>query len=108
MRPDRHLGSPPSGAAAAGRMNARGISVFYGANDPRVALAEVRPPVGSRVAVARFEIIRPLRLLDLTALSDATVEVRFPAARYHLTGADLSSAGTRQLRLTHRNSNLAA
>jgi len=28
---------------------------------------------------------------------------RFPAARYHLTGAGLSPAGTRQLRLTHRD-----
>src|SRR5438874_6950184 len=72
-RPDRHLGSPPS-AAAAGRMNARGISVFYGANDPLVALSEVRPPVGSRVAVARFNIIRPIRLLDLAALSSVVVK----------------------------------
>jgi hypothetical protein len=30
-------------------------------------------------------------------------DTRFPAARYHLTGADLSPAGSRQLRLTHRN-----
>lgn len=67
-RPDRHLGPPPSRLANAGRMNARGISVFYGANSAAIALAEVRPPVGSRVAVARFEIIRPVRLLDLTAL----------------------------------------
>lgn len=71
-RPDRHLGSPPSVLAVAGRMNARGISVFYGANDPGVALAEVRPPVGSQVTVARFDILRPLRLLDLTALSAVT------------------------------------
>ncbi len=49
-------------------MNGAGISVFYGATDPMVALAEVRPPVGSRVLVARFEIIQPLRLLDLEAL----------------------------------------
>lgn len=69
-RPDQHLGSPPSGFAGAGRMNARGISVFYGTNEARVAIAEVRPPVGSQVAVARFEIVRPLRLLDLTALSN--------------------------------------
>ena len=41
----------------------------YGANDPKVALAEVRPPVGSQVTVARFEILRPVKLLDLTALS---------------------------------------
>jgi hypothetical protein len=67
--PDSQLGSPPSRLAEAGRMNANGISVFYGANEPRVAIAEVRPPVGSQVAVARFDIIRPLRLLDLTALS---------------------------------------
>jgi hypothetical protein len=72
-RPDLHLGSPPPSLASAGRMNARGISVFYGANDPKVAIAEVRPPVGSQVAVARFEIIRPLRLLDLTALSAVSV-----------------------------------
>jgi hypothetical protein len=68
-RPDQQLGSPPANLAGAGRMNARGISVFYGANEPQVAIAEVRPPVGSQVAVARFEIIRKLRLLDLTALS---------------------------------------
>jgi hypothetical protein len=68
-RPDTHVGSPPARLASAGRMNALGISVFYGANDPGVAVAEVRPPVGSQVAVARFAIIRPLRLLDLTALN---------------------------------------
>lgn len=67
-RPDLHLGSPPARLASAGRMNARGISVFYGATNAGVALAEVRPPVGSKVAVAKFEIVRPLRLLDLTAL----------------------------------------
>ena len=67
--PDQQLGPPPESLATAGRMNAHGITVFYGTNDPRVAIAEVRPPVGSQVAVARFEIIRPLRLLDLTALS---------------------------------------
>ena len=68
-RPDQQLGSPPANLATAGRMNARGISVFYAASESRVAIAEVRPPVGSQVAVARFEIVRPLRLLDLTAVS---------------------------------------
>lgn len=69
-RPDLELSAPPAWAASAGRMNARGISVFYGATAPEIALAEVRPPVGSRVAVGRFEIIRPLVLMDLTALDD--------------------------------------
>ncbi|WP_316360230.1 RES family NAD+ phosphorylase [Devosia sp.] len=72
-RPDLHIGPPPPGTASHGRMNARGISVFYGANSQRVAIAEVRPPVGSNVVVARFDIIRPLRLLDLTALRKVSV-----------------------------------
>ncbi len=70
--PDLHLGPPPSECANAGRMNAHGISVFYGATTPEVAIAEVRPPVGSQVAVARFDVIEPLRFLDLTALKDVT------------------------------------
>lgn len=70
QNPDLELSAPPAWAAGAGRMNARGISVFYGATTPDIALAEVRPPVGSTVAMARFDIIRPLRLLDLTALGN--------------------------------------
>jgi hypothetical protein len=72
-RPDLHLGSPPPPFAAPGRMNARGISVFYGSNNQKAAIAEVSPTVGSQIAVAQFEIIRKLRLLDLTALSDVRV-----------------------------------
>ena len=49
-------------------MNAHGIGVFYGATHRRVAMAEIRPPVGSRVLVGRFEIMRPLRLLDVGAM----------------------------------------
>lgn len=73
-RPDRELGPPPSVAASAGRMNSRGIAVFYGATSAAVALAETRPPVGSRVLVGRFEIIRPLRLLDVEALRSIYIQ----------------------------------
>lgn len=73
MRPDRELAAPPSSLAAAGRMNAKGISAFYGATEPHIALAEVRPPVGSQVAIGRFEIVRPLRLLDLNKLKNIRV-----------------------------------
>lgn len=74
MRPDLHVGPPPERYARAGRMNANGISMFYGASDKGVALAEVRPPVGSRALVAEFKILRPLRLLDVTALQSVYVE----------------------------------
>lgn len=65
--PVKELGPPPSEYALSGRMNADGISVFYGSLEQRSAVAEVRPPVGSEVAVAKFNIMRNLNLLDLTA-----------------------------------------
>jgi hypothetical protein len=73
-RPEKEVGPPPFRVASAGRMNAHGISVFYGATDPMIALAEVWPPVGSRVIVGRFELTRPVRLLDVEALRSLNVE----------------------------------
>ncbi len=67
--PARELGPPPPGFAAAGRMNAKGISVFYGAFEVDTCLAEARATVGSSVVTARFEITRELRLLDFNALA---------------------------------------
>lgn len=66
--PEANLGPVPPGQGRAGRMNAQGIPVFYGSLDPRVTIAEVRPPVGSNVVVGRFDVVRPLRLLDLQML----------------------------------------
>jgi RES domain len=76
-------------------MNARGISVFYGANNQRAAIAELRPPVGSRIAVAQFEIIRKLRLLDLTALRDISVTTSI--ADFGLAGRKESAVFLRSL-----------
>jgi hypothetical protein len=47
--PVKRLGPPPSLSAKAGRMNAAGISVFYGAVDGTTCIAEARAPVGSYV-----------------------------------------------------------
>ena len=73
-RPDLELGPPPSAVAVAGRMNSRGISIFYGATTSRVAIAETRPPVGSKVLVGRFSISRPIRLLDIEAFQAISVQ----------------------------------
>jgi hypothetical protein len=73
-RPDQEIGPPPPFAAISGRMNPHGIAVFYGALDPAIAIAEVRPPVGSKVVVGRFDLIRMVRLLDLEALKSVNVE----------------------------------
>lgn len=69
IAPDKRIGPPESSLATAGRMNARGISVFYGAKEAKTALAELRPPVGSDVVIGRFEIIKDVRLLDVSALA---------------------------------------
>jgi hypothetical protein len=72
-RPDLSVGPPPLGTAAAGRMNAAGISVFYGAKSIKAAIAEVRPPVGSYVIVGRFELLKLVHLLDVEALRSVYV-----------------------------------
>lgn len=69
QHPERFLGAPSAGIGAGGRMNAAGQPAFYGATNVQTTLAEVRPPVGSWVVVAKFSVIRPLKLLDLTLLS---------------------------------------
>ncbi|WP_198118382.1 RES family NAD+ phosphorylase [Massilia rhizosphaerae] len=62
------LGAPTGRKVRAGRMNAAGISVFYGACDRDTCLAEVRAPVGSSVVIGQFELVRAVKLLDLDAL----------------------------------------
>jgi hypothetical protein len=59
------LGPPPAANAAAGRMNAAGISVFYGALSEDTAIAEVRPYVGNLIIVGSFRPLQKLRLLNL-------------------------------------------
>ena len=65
----RQLGPPPSDKATAGRMNAEGIPVFYGALEPETCVSEVRAPVGSFVVLVKFDLLKPIRVLDLEALS---------------------------------------
>lgn len=76
-RPDLEIAPPPSDRASAGRMNAHGISVFYGTNRDETALAEVRPPVGSNVVVAEFELVRRARILDIRKLGEIVVRKSF-------------------------------
>lgn len=65
-QPETSLGPPPSNLAKSGRMNAQGISVFYGATSPVIAIAEVRPTVGSYVITAPFHPLRELKILDIS------------------------------------------
>lgn len=81
-RPDLELAAPPSAKARAGRMNASGVSVFYGAFSPKACISELRPPVGSHVVIGTFEIIQTLRLLDMHVLENILVEISHFSPEY--------------------------
>jgi hypothetical protein len=68
--PATTLNAPPKDKATAGRMNAAGVRVFYGALQERIAVAELRPPIGSHVIVGSFAPTRGLRIVDLGVLGD--------------------------------------
>ena len=73
--PDMELVRPPSKLAKAGRINAEGISVLYGANRKKVALSEVRPPIGSHAVIFRINVIDHIRLLDVEKLKNMLNEI---------------------------------
>ena len=73
--PAQQLGPPPHSIAEAGRMNQKGIPVFYGALEEETCVAEVRPPVGSQVVLGRFKLLRPVKLLNLGLFSRVYVDV---------------------------------
>ena len=75
--PACEIGPPPSRLATAGRMNAQGIPVFYGAMGQSTCVSEVRAPVGSYVVVGKFQLLRSVRLLDLDALAEVSLEVSY-------------------------------
>lgn len=67
------LGPPPSEYASAGRMNAAGVSVFYCSPDQTVCCQECRPPVGSHIVYGYFDLVRPVRVVNLALLASMSV-----------------------------------
>lgn len=65
------LGPPPSELAPAGRMNASGVSVFYGAFDTATCFAEMRPSLASQVLIGTFRTTQMLRVLDFSMLAQS-------------------------------------
>ncbi len=89
LRPVIELGPRPPGEGRAGRLNPNGISVFYGATETETCISEIRPPVGAFAVVGRFDVIRPLCLLDFDKLAAAVGEIshfdpEYWAARHRL------------------------
>lgn len=49
-----------------GRVNPKGVACLYLASDEKTAALEVRPLIGSYVSVAKFEVLREIRVVDCT------------------------------------------
>jgi hypothetical protein len=69
--PFKHVGPPPDSLAIAGRMNANGVPVFYGAMDMETCIAEMRPVLAGDTVVISLNTTKPLRLLDFTRLENS-------------------------------------
>lgn len=66
--PPLEMGAPPPALVTKpGRANPVGVSYFYGADDERTAVAEVRPHRGTLATIAEGQTVRDLNLIDLTA-----------------------------------------
>jgi hypothetical protein len=59
------MGKPPAEQARNGRANPVGIPYLYVASTAKTAIAETRPHPGDLLTVAKFEVIEPLKLLNL-------------------------------------------
>lgn len=70
-QPYQQVGPPPSDKARAGRMNAEGIVVLYGALSVETAVAEMRPPLGGDTVTIMLRATRSLRVLDFKRLESA-------------------------------------
>jgi hypothetical protein len=79
-QPWTELGPPPEGKRQSGRMNPAGIPAFYGALDLDTCTSELRPPVGSTLVGAEFEMIRPICALDLSRFAG---KPHVPSSLFH-------------------------
>lgn len=59
-------GAAPKGKTGDGRVNATGVSHLYMSDNANTAIWECNPRVGQFVSVAEFEIIRELKIFDVS------------------------------------------
>ncbi|MBM3436518.1 MAG: RES domain-containing protein [Bacteroidetes bacterium] len=62
----KNLTSPPDEKTKNCRMSPAGVSFFYGGFDEATCIAEVRPGIRESVAVAEFEVLKDLCIVDLS------------------------------------------
>lgn len=68
--PNGELAAPPPNKSNSGRMNPKGVSVFYGAYEIKTCIAEIRLLVGEKAISGQFKLKKPITILDLTLLKE--------------------------------------
>jgi hypothetical protein len=68
--PNGELAAPPPNKSNSGRMNPKGISVFYGAYEIKTCIAELRLLVGEKAICGQFKFKKLITILDLTLLKE--------------------------------------
>jgi hypothetical protein len=64
----KDLTSPPLDNSKNNRMSPTGISFFYGGMDPETCIYEIQPSMAEEIAVAEFEVVKRLFILDLSTI----------------------------------------
>lgn len=84
------LGPPPQDKSQTNRMNAAGISMFYGADSIETCLAELTCKRREIISIGEFELLNGCTIIDLTSLpeyqsiySDASPEMRASISFLH-------------------------
>lgn len=88
--PEAELSSPPPHLAPDGRMNAKGIPVFYGALEEKTALSELRLVPGEVAITGKFCLIEPIKVLDLIALKKAYRRLSYFENDFHEKASKLA------------------
>lgn len=77
QNPVKELSPPPSKFAQQGRMNAKGVSIFYGALNIETCIAEMRPSIGSYLVLGTFSPKRELKILDFKLLESSYTNLSY-------------------------------
>lgn len=68
--PYKDMGAPPSNMAKGGRANSIGITCLYLATNIETVISEVRPYKGEEISVAKFKLVKDIKVLDLSKLNN--------------------------------------
>lgn len=69
--------TPPRMFIKEGRFNAESMPIFYGATDVETCLHETRASLSDYIMLAKFYVIKPLKLLNLSQTNEADAHTEF-------------------------------